>query len=332
MINRHDWLIELGPAEVAELESALAHIKAEGLDIDTMRREDFPLPRCSGKLRTVLHDLEDGRGFAVLRGLPVDRWSKKESALVYWGIGLHLGTACAQNAQGEMLGHVRNLNVDWINDHRGRGYQTRDELKFHVDSTDVVGLLCLRTAKCGGTSRIVSSASLHNAFIEQDPGLWRVMCEPFYVDRRGEEGSGRRPWYATPCFNYLDGQLFVFFSFLFESAQRFPEVPRLTDAQREALALMSSLANDPAYYLDMDLQPGDIQFLCNYRILHARTEYEDWPERDRKRHLLRLWLRTPGFARLPSSYADRASDIDMWQRNPSSPIFDASEITSELAD
>lgn len=231
-----------------------------------------------------------------------------------------------------MLGHIRNLGVDWKNDDRARGYQSRDYLPYHVDSTDVVGLLCLRKAKSGGSSRIVSSTAIHNQIRKTRPDLWKVLCEPFYVDRRSEQGEGRKPFYVTPCFNYRDGRLFVFFNFLIEGAQRFPEVPRLSQAQREALALMSNLANDPAYYLDMELEPGDIQFLCNYEILHSRTLYEDWPEPDRKRHLLRLWLRTPGFTRLPASYADRASDVELWQRNPQPPIFDNSEIVSDLAD
>jgi hypothetical protein len=280
----------------------------------------------------VRETLEDGIGFALVRGLPRERYSKADAALIYWGIGAQLGPAFAQNAHGEMLGHVRDLGVDWRTDSRARGYQTRLHLPFHNDSTDVVALLCLQKAKSGGASRIVSSTAVHDAFLERRPDLWRTMCEPFCVDRRGEESPGQKPWYVTPCFVRHDGRLWVRYNRTFiESAQRFPEVPRLTAAQREALDLMDTLCNDPAFHLDMQFEPGDMQFLCNYTVLHSRTEYEDWPEPERKRHLLRLWLRTPGFANLPPEFADRNEDMVAWQRNPRTPVFDLSEIVAELA-
>ena len=333
MAARKDWVVQLDDDDIAQLEAALAMVKAKGIGIPGMTSADFPLHGATArKMQAVLSELEHGRGFALVRGLPVMRYTKRDASLIYWGLGTHFGHCVAQNAQGEVLGHVRNLGVDWASDQRARGYQTRDFLPYHVDSSDVVGLLCLRRAKSAGISRLVSSTALHNAIAASRPDLWKLLCEPFYVDRRSEEGPGRKPYYVTPCFNYLHGRLYVFFNFLIESAQRFPEVPRLTDAQREALALMVTLANDPAFYLEMDLEPGDMQFLCNYEILHSRTAYEDWPEPDRKRHLMRLWLRTPGFGQLPAAYADRASDIETWQRTPMQPIFDNSEIISDLAD
>ncbi|HRO59673.1 MAG TPA: TauD/TfdA family dioxygenase, partial [Burkholderiaceae bacterium] len=258
--------------------------------------------------------------------------SKADAALLYWGIGAHLGPAFAQNAQGDVLGHVRDLGADWKTDMKARGYQTRLHLPFHNDSTDVVGLLCLQKAKCGGQSRIVSSTAVHNAFLQRHPDLWQLMCAPFCVDRRGEESPGQKPYYVTPCFNWHEGRLFIRYNRTFiESAQRFREVPRLTAQQVLALDLMDSLCNDPELYLDMSFEPGDMQFICNYTILHSRTDYEDWPEPERKRHLLRLWLRTPGFASLPPAFADRNADMIAWQRTPRPPVFDIAEIVAELA-
>jgi hypothetical protein len=330
--QQKDWILRLDEQDTDELDEALQQAKTHGMGIPSLSHRDFPLQRLTAKLATVRHELEDGRGFVLLRGLPVDRYSKADAALIYWGIGAHLGPAFAQNAQGDMLGHVRDLGADWKTDMKARGYQTRMHLPFHNDSTDVVGLLCLNKARSGGQSRIVSSTAIHNEFLQRRPDLWAVMHEPFCVDRRGEESPGQKPYYVTPCFNYHEGRLFIRYNRTFiESAQRFPEVPRLTPAQVEALDLMDSLCNDPEFYLDMNFEPGDMQFLCNYVVLHSRTDYEDWPESARKRHLLRLWLRTPGFASLPPAFADRNEDMVAWQKNPRPPVFDIDEIVTELA-
>lgn len=332
MARRDDWIVTLEEADVAELDAALGAVKSRGLAIPGIGAADFVVPRVARKMAALRAELEDGRGFALLRGLPMARYTKADAALIYWGIGAQLGPGFAQNAQGDMLGHVRDLGADWRTNMSARGYQTRLHLPFHNDSTDVVALLCLQRAKSGGASRVVSSTAIHNAFVERRPDLWAVMCEPWYVDRRNEESPGQKPYYVTPCFTRFEGRLFVRYNRTFiESAQRFAEVPRLSPAQREALDLMDALCNDPAFHLDMQFEPGDMQFLCNYTVLHSRTEYEDWPEPERKRHLLRLWLRTPGFARLPPAYADRNEDMIAWQRTPRAPVFDLAEIVAELA-
>jgi hypothetical protein len=331
MAARSDWITVLDDADVAELRAALAEVVRRGIGIPALKREDFPIPRVARKLEAIRRQLEDGTGFALIRGLPVAMFSKLESALVFWGMGSHLGPAFAQNAQGDMLGHVRDLGAS-TSDTKARGYQTRARLPFHNDSTDVVGLLCLNQSKSGGESRIVSSGAVHNAMLEQRPDLCEAMYGPFCVDRRGEESPGQKPYYTTTFFCRHEGRLFVKYNRGYvESAQRFADVPRLTDTQRAALDMMDALCNDPAFHLDMKFEPGDIQFVCNHSVLHSRATYEDWPEPERKRHLLRLWLRTPGFASPPESYAERNADMLAWQKAPRAPVFDASEIAAELA-
>ncbi|MBI3374062.1 MAG: TauD/TfdA family dioxygenase [Betaproteobacteria bacterium] len=332
MARREDWIVRLDDADCLELDAALAQTKARGVGMPALSRKDFPIPGVARKLAGVLTELEDGRGFALLRGLPVERYSKADAALIYWGIGAHFGPAFAQNAQGDMLGHVRDLGADWRSDMKARGYQTRLRLPFHNDSTDVVGLLCLHRAKAGGSSLIVSSTAVHNEVLARRPDMARVLCEPFCVDRRGEESAGQKPYYVTPCFNWFQGRMFIRYNRTYiDSAQRFAEVPRLTELQREALDMMDELCDDPAFHLDMPFEPGDMQFVCNYAILHSRTDYEDYSDPERKRHLLRLWLRTPVFAELPPAFADRNADMLAWQSNPKVPVFDVSEIVAELA-
>ena len=257
-----------------------------------------------GNARLRLH------GSIALARFDVPEATKADAALLYWIIGTQIGKAYAQNAHGDVLGHVRDLGADFRTNSKARGYQTRMHLPFHADSTDVVGLLCLNKSKSGGASRIVSSTAIYNEMLARRPDLWALMCETFCLDRRGEEPAGQKPYYTSPCFQTYEGRVFVRYNRTYvESAQRFDGVPQLTAAHREAFDLMDALCNDPAFYLDMEFEPGDMQFVSNYTVLHSRAAYEDWPEPERKRHLLRLWLNTPGFARLPPSYADRSGDI-----------------------
>lgn len=332
LAQRTDWLVWLDAQDVAELEQALASAKAAGLGIPQLSREHVNAPRIAQKMAKMRQMVEDGYGFALVRGLPRERYSKADAALIYWIIGTQVGKAYAQNAHGDMLGHVRDLGADYRSNPKARGYQTRLHLPFHADSTDVVALLCLQKAKSGGASRIVSSTALHNEILARRPDLWALLCDTFCIDRRGEENPGQKPYYTSPCFQMHEGRLYVRYNRTYvEAAQRYDGVPPLTAAHREAFDLMDALCNDPAFYLDMAFEPGDMQFVCNYTVLHSRAEYEDWPEPERKRHLLRLWLNTPTFANPPPSFADRHADMVAWQRSPRVPVFDLSEIEAELA-
>jgi hypothetical protein len=135
------------------------------------------------------------------------------------------------------------------------------------------------------------------------------------VDRRGEVPEGKAPFYEAPVFNAHDGRLSVLYSRLhIGSSQRFPEARRLTEADIEALDMLGALAGDPALRLDMTFMPGDIQFLHNHTILHARSGYVDWPEQERKRHLLRLWLSPPNGRALPPVFAECYGGVTVGDR------------------
>ncbi len=285
------WIFHLGPDRLAELEAAVAEVRARGLSILDVGREDFPLPNLGPTLAGLRDELVDGRGFTLIRGLPVAAWGQKASAIAYWGMGRHLGEPITQNPLGHMLGHVKDIGAD-ADDVEKRGYQSSDYLPFHTDvSGDFVALLCFKPAKRGGASSIVSSLAVHNEILARRPDLARVLAEPFYWDRRGEVPEGLEPYYPLPVFNYHARHLNVAYLRRFAiSAQRFDAVPRLTEAQLEAMDLVDEIANSPELRLDMEFRQGDIQVLNNHVILHARTEYEDFEDPAEKRHLMRLWL------------------------------------------
>lgn len=314
MARRTDWVVPYSAAEVAEIENAVASALARTDDLLTLEREDFPLPRLAGRLRAIENEVVRGRGFVLLRGLPVERWTRRQSAFAFWGLGRHFGDPVPQNAQGHLLGHVKDIGKDPGNPMH-RVYQTSYRHLFHTDSCDIVGLMCLRQAKSGGLSRIVSSTTLFNEVARRRPDFADVLAAPFTVDRKGEVPAGKGPHYDLPIVHHHAGQLTVIYARDFiDAAHRFADVPRLSAAQIEAMDLTDELAEDPDLHLAMEFMPGDIQFLHNHQILHARTAYDDHPEPDRRRHLLRLWLSAPNGRELPPAFAERYGEIRRGRR------------------
>jgi len=312
VVRQTDWIVRLTDTEIAEVE--IANRKLEESDLQHLAAKDVPLPTLAPRLRGVLEEVMKGRGFVLIRGLPVERWTRREAAIAFLVIGVHLGNLRMQNAEGHLLGHVRDLGRS-SEDPNTRIYQTRERQTHHTDSCDVVGLLCLRTAKSGGLSSLVSSTTIFNEMRRRRPDLLNVLLQPIETDRRGEVPEGSKPYFNIPVFNYHDGLVSAIYQRQYiESARRFPGVQPLNALQIEALDLFDQLANDPKLNLMMELQPGDIQLVHNHTILHDRTAFEDYPEPDRKRHLLRLWLAPPGARPLPEVYKERFGSITSGDR------------------
>lgn len=308
-----DWIYTLSRADVAEIDDALERVRSNRLAIPAISRADFPLPRLSAALAGILDQIETGRGFVVIRGLPVERLGEHDAAIAYWGIGTNFGEVPAQNMMGHRLAHVRAVGGDWDKNFNVRGYQTTSHLPYHSDKGDVVGLLCLHTAKAGGLSCIASSVAVHNEILRTRPDLLEVLYQPFHIDHRGEQLDGEDPYYAAPIFAVHKGRFFARFGMKYvESAQRFPEVPRLSDAQIEAMQLFHDLAMSDELRLDIEFRQGDMQFINNHLIVHSRTDYEDYPEPERRRHLLRMLLLTPGFTDLPDFARNLNDFIKAW--------------------
>jgi hypothetical protein len=310
MVRSDAWLHELAADEIAEIDKAVEQVLSRGIEINDITRDDFALPTLGPTLDRIRGEVVEGRGFVLIRNVPVDGRSMREKAIAYWGIGTYFGWAVPQNAPGHLLGHVRDIGMDPSNPLH-RLYATRARHLFHTDSCDIVGLFCLHRAKSGGSSMIASSVTIHNEMLAHRPDLVDTLAQPFFVDRKGEIPAGKRPYYQLPVFNYHAGRLTTIYARDFiEGAQRFAEVPRLMPMQIEALDMADQLANSDELRLDMDFRPGDIQFLHNHQILHARTAYEDWPESERKRHLLRLWLAPPDGRPLPPGFQERYGNIE----------------------
>lgn len=292
LAGRTDWIHVLTAPEVADIERVVTSVR--GKERDRLTRDDVPFDALAPAIASWRDTLARGRGFLLVRGLPVERMSFDDAVAAYWAIGLHLGSPVSQNFAGELLTHVRDTGAD-PKDPSTRLYKTTAEQDFHTDGADVIGLLCLRGAKRGGESRIVSSVSVVNEIGRRHPELVPVLFRDFYWHYFEPEMPSPMH-FKRPICRDQGGRLNTFFiPWYIRRAQELPDVPAMTDEQRAALAAVESAANDPALYLDMEFRPGDIQLLKNSVILHKRTEYEDWAEPDRKRHLLRLWLAAPDF-------------------------------------
>jgi hypothetical protein len=315
MARRSDWLMPLAPAEIAEVEAAAKALVARQADIAAITARDFPLPTLAPKLKARVDDeVLNGRGFILLRGLPVERWTMLEAATAYFGLGAHLGSARSQNGKGHVLGHVQDLGLA-SNDPNVRIYQTHERQTFHTDSCDIVGLLCLKTARSGGLSALVSSTTIFNEMRRQRPDLLKLLFEPVATDRRGEVPEGQKPYFQIPTFSWHKGFLTAIYQRQYiDSAQRFPDAPRLSPAHVEALEMFDALTNDPRLHMFMEFKPGDVQLVHNHTILHDRTSFVDWPEPERRRHLLRLWLAAAHARPLPEVFAQRYGSVTVGNR------------------
>jgi hypothetical protein len=283
------WRVRLSGDEAEELRGAVEAWRQRGRPLAELTKTDFPLPILEPKIAAWRHEVAAGRGLQVVSGVPVEAWSAEEASIFFWGFGQHLGRPGAQNRKGDLLGHVRDTGAD-RNDRYVRQYLTTQNIPFHCDAADMVGLLCLRAAKSGGYSRIASSVSIYNELLERRPDLAPRLFEPFMLDTRDEsEANGTNVLAVHPC-RHAAGTLRTFWhSEYFRSAERHHGV-HLTPVEHELLDLYDSIAASPEFHMDMHLAPGDVQLISNHTIVHARTDYVDYPEPERKRHLLRLWV------------------------------------------
>ena len=298
------WTEVFGADELEEIDAALRHALEKSDDVLEVGRDDFPLPRLRERLKRTLRELIGGRGFVRLRGIDRSRYDQSEMEMLYWGLGMHLGSPWPQNKHGHVLGDVTDQGKA-LNDPTARGNELGGTaLPFHCDGSDLVGLLCLENGIGGGLSAVANSVRIHNQLVRESPELAAVLYEPFPYDFRGEQKEGGKPYYELPVFTDWNGRLFCrCIPPYILASQRHPEAPRLSELRRRALGRVVELADDPANHVKMELRPGDMQFINNYHVMHGRTAYSDDRGAGRVRHLKRLWLETEVLEDRPPYFA-----------------------------
>ncbi|PRW58816.1 taurine catabolism dioxygenase [Chlorella sorokiniana] len=262
LAEKEQWILELSPQQVEEILEATTHATSTGKPVQEVTRADFPLPTLAPILESIRQSVLFGRGFQLIRA----------------GWRMH-----------PQVGHVKNLTGN-NNTFGVRVYLTSAAQPWHVDASDIVSLLCLKTARSGGRSGWASGVSIYNRVLAERPDLLEELTKPVPYTRYGEVNKGEKPYYEQPVFNFYQGHFQISVNDLVAGqSQQLPGIPRISDKQLEAIKYVASLAADPELHLEWDLQPGDIQLLNNWTNLHNRTEIDDHEDINDRRHLLRIW-------------------------------------------
>jgi hypothetical protein len=287
---RDDWVIQLNGGALDDIATALEGIKQRQLAIEDITAGDFPLPSIAAQLSAINGLLSDGPGVCLVRGLPVDLYQRDDLALILSGIGTHIGTLAAQSIRGDMIIDV--MDMTHTGD-AGRAYRSPRPQHLHTDSIDVTGLFCLRRAKSGGTSLITSSLAVHNAILAERPELLAPLYRGYHHRRSGQTSTGEPPLssHRIPVFGRNVGKFTCYFNATSIGRSLAEDDIENDPAVREAFEVFkTTAARDDLLYQTM-LEPGDLQFLNNRTVMHGRTAFEDFDEVDRKRLLLRVWLK-----------------------------------------
>lgn len=326
MAKDKSWLHQLDRNDLAEIDAALESVKSAGLAPLSFGRDAFPLPTLSPRLAAVLAEVQDGRGFAILRGLPPGKYSRADLEAVYWGIGAHLGNAISQNGEGQLLAEVTDKGSSYSTNVNDRGYRSRDKLNPHVDTSDMTALLCVRQADDGGMSSVASSAAVYNEFLAHRPDLLEPLYRGFHHDLRGEGPTGSFDEVThgrIPVFSYHEGLLSCCYNDkIMRSAHEKCGQP-LRPQEIEAIDLVMQIAESPEIRLDFRMEEGDIQLINNYVLLHFRSAFDSHPDPNQRRLLLRMWMNNFKPRPLAENFADR------YNTGPRGGVFSANARAAE---
>ncbi|TGO14059.1 hypothetical protein BTUL_0059g00450 [Botrytis tulipae] len=297
--NPERWVHVFNEEEIAELSAVADKFIADKIPLTGISQDTFRLSKLSALLASIRAETLNGKGFILFKGFPVEKWGNHKSAVAYMGLGTYLGYFVSQNGRGHVLGHVKDLGEDSTQIDKVRIYRTNARQFFHADDSDIVGLLCIARALEGGESDIVSSHHVWNTLQKERPDVAETLTKPiWYFDRKGEVSVGEEPYIKTSVF-YLEtgpnGRVYSKWDpYYVKSLTRFSDagvIPPLSPEQVEAAKVLEETCH--RLRLHMILEIGDIQFLSNEHVLHARTAYKDHAPPAPRRHLMRLWLATP---------------------------------------
>jgi hypothetical protein len=302
----NEWTYRLTAADLSDVDAALLAARASGKHAAHLGRNDFPLPALAENFSRIAAEVNDGLGFFLIKGLPIERYSAQDAELLIAGVGSHFGQAITQNAFGDIIGHVRDIGAK-LGQKDVRGYDTNSELRFHNDESDLITLLCLKQARSGGLSSIVSSAQVFNELLAARPETLPLLFEGYTFSLMGEHRPGVSPVsdHKIPIYSWFDGRMSCRYTInTVLQASNYTGV-ELTEEERTTLFAPLEAARKPGVALQFALEPGDIQIANNLSTLHQRTEYVDFEEPEKKRHLLRLWLASSQPRRLAPEFEER---------------------------
>ena len=311
---KKDWIFELQENDQKELIDATNQAIKSKKELFDLKASDFPLNKFKKKIDLAKHQLGKGLGFAILRNLPIKNFSDNDVKIMFWGIGQYFGFPEPQDKAGSLLHVVTDTGATVKNSDNIRGFQTNQELQFHTDGGDAFGLLCVRPAKKGGLSKLVSSVAIFKEIERLRPDLAHELQKNFYFDTRAQNPNENKSQ-NVPVFIKHDGLVSALYKRQYiETAQRFSDVPKLTTKQIEALDMVDSLCNDAEFCFDIKLKPGDMEIANNATTFHSRENYQDYDDINKRRCMLRLWLSLYDGRPLPDAYEDTREWAATFQR------------------
>lgn len=313
------WKQALGATEIAEIDAAFRAAQARGLDFKSVGKADFPLPILAPKLEALRDQLEQGRGVALLSGLPVQNYDDEDLRLLWAGIGAHIGPLLPQSIDGKLMRDVRDEAGGQLQAHAPsttpnaltstQKAQSNGPLRFHTDRADVLGLLCVRQAGAGGESKVASSLAVRNEILRRRPDLHDLLCRPYWRTRETQDVGGGIKVFAMPVFSFRDGHFSSQYSRTFvEEAQRIDGVPKMTPEMDRALDLLAQVAEEQCHVFR--LKPGEMVFYNNHTVYHGRTPFTDDQANRADRLLYRLWFAPAKTRPLPESYRETWGSIE----------------------
>lgn len=320
LATRDDWVFHWPARTLEEIGACVERAKARGVPWSDVTARDFPLETLGEWLAAIKAEIATGRGFIVLRGLPAEKYGLDDLKRIYWGIGAHFGVPQAQSHLGDTLGSIIDLTDEQPDIFRRRGYNSGGPQTVHTDSSDIVSMLSIATAKSGGASCLTSAHTVHNLMLDHCPGLLEVLYTGFHA--RGTDTDAAAGGIElvspqrVPVYRYTEGWLNGFFVDGYVRRTILAGNVRLTPVEEAAIQAFIAFANHPDNMTHMLLEPGDMQFLNNRTIFHGRAAFEDHPERERRRHLLRLWLTVPDWPRMAPEQDYHGAEVrQRWAEN-----------------
>ena len=298
-----DWIVHLPAETLVEIDDCVQRLRAHSKPLEDIGERDFPFTSLSEQIESFRQELAQGRGFINLRGIPAGQYSDDELGMIFWGLGGHFGLQMPQSHLGDRLGTVMDL-TDEEPDHRlRRGYHSAGEQFVHTDACDIVGMISIRTAKKGGASRLASANAVHNAMLDMCPELLNVLYEGLVCRMPDSDAAvmGIAPLapHRIPAFTLADGWFNTHYLRTYVERAVIAGDSRLTAREQAAIEVFRAISNHPDFMIEYILEPGDIQIFNNRTVLHGRAHFEDHPEKERRRHLKRLWLSVENWPELP---------------------------------
>lgn len=288
-ITKEQVAFDLTAAQVGALEEILGRVEKAGLSMREIGAEHTRHPALDAPLEKVFHEIQHGRGITIVRGFPATRFSVEQISKMFWAVGAHFGRGVSQSARGDVLGHVRDETPPG-QEESARGYTSRRELQLHTDLGQIVGLMCVRQSRGGGFSQYASGLAIHNELRARRPDLMPLYYRGFRYHRRGEQPADHPEItpYNVPVFSNVDGYVNVFYVREIAAVAMRDLGLEYTAEELDALDTFRETARQLQF--ETRLEPGEASFLNNLTTLHARSEFDDWDEADKKRLMLRLWL------------------------------------------